>query len=88
MAVVWSRTTLECLKGNQGLSLHSQLMVLSHPKYTGSDKHDDEFREALDTAHGFLELLQHEAEDGQRQADNLINDLVTVSDPAHGHVES
>lgn len=63
-------------------------MVLSHPKYTDSDKHDDEFREALDTAHGFLELLQHEAEDGQRQADRLINDLVTVSDPIHGNVES
>lgn len=63
-------------------------MILSHPKYTASDKHDDEFRESLDTAHGFLELLQHEAEDGQRQAGRLINDLVTVSDPAREYVES
>ncbi|ETS78624.1 hypothetical protein PFICI_10686 [Pestalotiopsis fici W106-1] len=80
LAVVWSTTTLALLKDNQGLNLYAHLMVLSEVRYKDSSQHDEAFRVALLGARRSLTLLQKEAEDGAKRADDLFKDLQKFQD--------
>ncbi|KAF7555924.1 hypothetical protein G7Z17_g1849 [Cylindrodendrum hubeiense] len=73
--VTWSKTTLEYLTDNEDMNLYDFLMVLSDLKYQKPEDRDEAFHEALVGARGSLKLLQHEAEEGKRQANDLMNDL-------------